>query len=279
MIKCRHKADQRFSGYAALVRHAKCQAFTSKHFEPDFGAMDPDSQPPDHFHASLVSPVLCASPRPLVEDDATSRWDDGILLLCELWGVSWLHFMAQNCPVLTSITLGSGLWIDTLNFHHFVKNAQHLTSVSLGSANEHLLVNALAPCLKSVKVTIDADWEEYAIVLRQLSKMHALEHLELTIWDVLLTGSVMLKFRALTRLESFKVYTKGSYALTRCSTTAGELAGMIQAMPSLGRFEILIDCEFMESQRELFCRQQYLNYLHELAEDDHANAVAVSVTT
>ncbi|KAH0336398.1 Thioesterase/thiol ester dehydrase-isomerase, partial [Aureobasidium melanogenum] len=216
---------------------------------PTFGAMDPVSQPPDHFHACLVSPVLSASPRPLVEDDATSCWDDGILLLSELWGVS--------------------------------------------CANEHLLVNALAPCLKSVKVTIDADWEEYAIILRQLSKMHALEHLELTVWDVLLTGSVMLKFRTLTRLESFKVYTKGSYALTRCSATARGLAGMIQAMPSLGRFEILIDCEFMESQREWLCecwtggtyfehhscRQQYLNYLHELAEDDHANAVAVSVTT
>ncbi|KAH0365981.1 hypothetical protein KCU65_g5744, partial [Aureobasidium melanogenum] len=305
--------DERVPKYAALVRHLNWQACASMHLESDFWGYGPGfstTRPipslPRITSLDCESSSLCEQTveqlstifvptltQLMVRDGAASRWDDDILLLPELWGVSWFDVMAQNCPVLTSITLGSGLWIDTLTFHRFVKNAKHLTSVSLGAGNEHLLVNALAPCLKSAKVTIDADWEEYAIILRQLSKMHALEHLELTVWDVLLTGSTIIKFKALSKLKSLKVYTRGSYALAGCTATAGRLAEMLEAMPLLNEFQMAIPCEFMEGQRELLgdfwevgtyfeqhsCRQQYLNYLHELAEEDHANAVAVSGTT
>lgn len=305
--------DQWVSDYAALVRHLNWQAFTNMHSETDFWGYGPGFSttrpiPTLPRITSLVceSSSLCDQTverlsnifvptltRLVVQDDAASRWHDGILLLSELWGVSWFDVMTQNCPVLTSITLGSGLWIDTVTFQRFVKNAKHLTSVSLGSDNEHLLVNALAPSLKSAKVTIDPDWEGYAIILRQLSKMQALQHLELTLWDVLLTGNTIIKFKAMTKLKSLKVYTKGSYALTGCSATAGQLAEMLEAMPLLNEFRMAVPCEFMDSQRELLgdcwevgtyfehrsCRQEYLNYLHELAGEDQANVVAVSDTT
>lgn len=123
--------------------------------------------------------------------------------------------------------------------------------------------------------------------------MHALEHLELTLWDVWLTSSDILEFQALTKLKSLKACSKIGQAHTGCSATAGELAEMIEAMPFLGEFRLNIVCTFMESHPELLhdvweigtyfeahsCRQQYLDYLHNLAEEDHAQADAVSDTT
>ncbi|KAG9856864.1 hypothetical protein KCU98_g3464, partial [Aureobasidium melanogenum] len=305
--------DERVPKYAALIRHVNWQAFTSKHLEPDFWGYGPgfsttrpipslpritsldceSSSLCDRTVEQLSSVFVPTLTQLVVQDDAASRWDEGVLLRSELWGVSWFDVMAQNCPLLTSITLGSGLHIDTATFDHFVTNAKHLKSVSLASDNEHLLIEALGPVLKSVKIAIGSDWEDYAIILAQLSKMHALQNLELTVWDVPLTGSAMLKFKLLTRLESFKVYTKGSYALTRCSATAGQLAEMIEAMPILNEFRMMVPCEFIESRSELLenewevgtyfddrsCRQQYLDYLHELTEEDRANAVAVFYTT
>ena len=108
-----------------------------------------------------------------------------------------------------------------------------------------------------------------------------------------MTGSAILNLKALTKLEFLKVHTKSSYALTRCSATARQLAEMIEAMPLLIESRFMLPCEFMEAHPELLrdewdigtyfedhiCRQQYLNFLHNLAEEDRANAVAVSDTT
>ncbi|KAG9606162.1 hypothetical protein KCU77_g256, partial [Aureobasidium melanogenum] len=298
--------------YAALIRHVNWQAFTSKHLEPDFWGYGPgfsstrpipslprstsldceSSSLCDRTAEQLSSVFVPTLTQLVVQDDAASRWDEGIQILPELWDVSWFDVMTQTCPLLTSITLGSGLHIDAATFDHFVANAKHLKSVSLGSDNEHLLVNALGPILKSVKIAIGSDWEDYAIILGQLSKMQALQNLELTVWSVLLTGSAILMFKGLTRLESLKVHTKGSYALTGCNATAGQLAELIEAMPLLNEFRMMVPCHFLDSHPDLLrdeweigtyfendsCRQQYLSYLHELADEDRASAVAVSDT-
>ncbi|KAK5999350.1 hypothetical protein QM012_005568 [Aureobasidium pullulans] len=61
-------------------------------------------------------------------------------------------------------------------------------------------------------------------------------------------------------------------------------------MPLLEEFRMMIVCTFMENRRDLLrdeweigtyfdarnCRQQYLDLLHDLAEEYRANAVAVS---
>lgn len=305
--------DQRVSDYAALVRHANWQAFTSKHLEPGFWGYGPGfstTRPlpslPRVTSADCESSSLCERTVEQlstifvptlkhlnVQDDAASRWDEQVLIRSELGGVSWFDVMAQNCPLLTSITLGSGLHIDTTTFDHFVTNAKHLKSVSLASDNEHLLIDALGPVLKSVKIAIGSDWEDYAMILGQLSKMQALQNLELTVWDVLLTGSAMLKLKALPRLESFKVYTKGSNALIGCSATAGQFAEMIEAMPLLSEFRMMVPCHFLDNHPDLLpdewevgtyfedrsCRREYLDYLYELAKEDRANAFAFFYTT
>ncbi|KAG9959716.1 hypothetical protein KCU61_g7189, partial [Aureobasidium melanogenum] len=305
--------DERVPKYAALIRHVNCQVFTSKHLEPDFWGYGPGfstTRPlpslPRITSADCESSSLCdrtveqlstifvpTLKHLIVQDDAASRWDKQVLILFELWGVSWFDVMAQNYPLLTSITLGSGLHIDAATFDHFVTNARHLKSVSLASDNEHLLIDALGPILHSVKDAIGSDWEDYPIVLGQLSKMQALQDLELTVWDVLLTGSAILNLKALTELKFLKVHTKGSYALTGCSATVRQLAEMIEAMPLLIESRFMLPCQFMEAHPELLrdewdigtyfedhsCRQQYLDFLHNLAEEDRANAVAVSDTT
>lgn len=299
--------------YAALVRHIVYTACTGKHLEPRFRGFGPGystTRPlpnlPGLTSVDCESNSLCdrtieelsfifvpTLKRLAVRQYAAYAWDRPIQYHSQLQGVSWFDIMARNCLRLSSINLGAGLHIDTPTFNRFLKNAAHLDSVVLGSGNEHLLVDELASILKSIEITIRHDsYDNNAIILGQLQKMHALEHLEVTLWDLWLTSSDILETKGLTKLKSLKVRSKTGQAHTGCSATAGEPAEMIEAMPFLSEFKLDIVCTFMEGHPELLrdeweigtyfedhsCRQQYLNFLHELAKEDRASAVAVSDT-
>lgn len=244
---------------------------------------------PEHLTAIFL-PTL---KQLVVQDHVAYHGDGPIHVHSELEGVSSFDMMAQKCPRLESITLGSHLHINPAMFERFLKNAAHLDSVVLGSRNEHLLVDELAPILKSTEITISHDsYDNNALILGQVRKLHALERLEITLWNVWLTSSDIPDLKGLTKLKSLKVRSKIGQAHTGCCATAGELAGMIEAMPSLEEFRLDIVCTFMKDHLDLLrddweigtyfedhsCRQQYLNFLHELVEEDRASAVAVSDT-
>ncbi|CAD0095883.1 unnamed protein product [Aureobasidium mustum] len=302
-------SEKRVQEYAALVRHMVHTACTGKHLESNFSwgpgfsttrpvprlpgltSLECESNSLRNRRIEELSTIFVPTlKRLIVQKYAAYDWDRPIHYHSQLEGVSWFDFMTENCPLLTCIKLGGGLHIDTATFKRFLKKAAHLTSVELGSGNEHLLVDELVPILKSTKLTISHhSYETNAINLGQIWKMHAIEDIELTVWNVCLTGSDVLEFKALTRLRSLQVYARGSPALTRCSASAEQLAQMIEAMPRLDEFKLEITCEFMESHPELLqdeweagtyfeghsCRQQYLNYLHEIAEQERTIAVAV----
>ncbi|KAG9517893.1 hypothetical protein KCV07_g5934, partial [Aureobasidium melanogenum] len=142
----------------------------------------------------------------IVQDDAASHWEEGVQIQSRLWGVSWLLWLEPG-PYFYH----SGLWIDTATFEHFVhtvdilnlsslalafstlgsslhsRNAtenfinttKHLKPISLGSENQHLLVDALASLLR---IVIGSDWEDYAMILGKLKKfLGTAIHLKITI--------------------------------------------------------------------------------------------------
>ncbi|KAH0346147.1 hypothetical protein KCU83_g7534, partial [Aureobasidium melanogenum] len=175
------KEAKRFIWHSADLKHLLStsipdERFPNKHLEADswgygsgFSTTRPLPSLPRVTSADCESSSLCDRTveqlstifvpnlkHLIVQDDAASRWDEQVLILSEL-GVSWFDVMAQNCPLLTSITLGSGLHIDAATFDHFVTNARHLKSVSFASDNEHLLIDALGPILQSVKIAIGSD--------------------------------------------------------------------------------------------------------------------------
>lgn len=157
--------DTRAKEYAALVRHTVYTACTGKHLEPRFWGLGPgfSTTRPLPSLPGLTS-VDCESnslsnrtvdelsfifvptlKRLVVRKYAAYGWDRPIQYHSQLEGVSWFDIIARNCPRLSSINPGDGLHIDIPTFERFLKNAAHLDSVVLGSGNEHLLVDELAP--------------------------------------------------------------------------------------------------------------------------------------
>lgn len=248
-------SDARLRKYAALVRHVVYKCRTGKHNPPKFWGLGPgflttrslpglpgltsvecESTSLANRTVEELLYVFVPTLRQLVVQDQAAdglNGDLGSYSQRQLEGVSWFDTMVRNCPRLPSIALGTDLHIDTATFEKFLDHAVHLKSVTLGTENEHLLVDALAP----VEITISYhSYENNADILGRLTKMHALEHLELAVWDVWLTSSDISNFKTLTKLKSLKVFSNEGQARIGCSATAEELAEMIEAMLFLDEF-------------------------------------------
>lgn len=265
--------EDRVPEYAALVRHIIYDVYTGKHLQPKFwgylpgfsttrplptlpGLTSVECEPSSLSDRTIehLSTIFVPTLEQLViQDHAAYRSSGYSRSHSQLRGVSWFDIMTKNCLRLTSITLGSDLHIDSCSFERFLKNATHLKSVTLGYGTEHLLVDALAPVLKSTKASISYQSPaNNTTIPSQLSKMHALQDLELNVGKVWLTSSDINQLKALTKLQLLGAFAEGGHAdtVTGCSATAEELAEMIEAMPLLSELRMSIPCGFMESQKE-----------------------------
>ncbi|KAI5250739.1 hypothetical protein E4T42_04698 [Aureobasidium subglaciale] len=202
--------------------------------------------------------------------------------------VSWFKTMLERCPLLESFDLGEDNGVGRRDFHHFLCCMVHLKSVRLGRGNERLLIDHVRPLLKSLRV--GPEWMMEPNSYEILSKMHALESLEITVGPAPVTSDKLLSLQSLTNLKHLYIWSN-EIGATRCAVTAQELAFFLETLLRLTDFRLYLEFDFFDLESAVKVghdlpkgyprfddsksRQKYLSYLENIAEVELEAAKAV----
>ena len=201
-------------------------------------------------------------------------------------GAAWFDVMSENCPLLESISLGEGLGISLEQFHYCVCRMVHLKDITLERGNEHLIIPHIESTLKSVK--IGPDWMMESDSWYRLSRMHALEYLDIAAGDSPITSDKLLKLEGLEQLKHLHIWPANGPGATRCDVTAIELVLLIKTLPKLADLRLWLEFDFFRHEKAVQIvphlagrypqfdgygsRSEYLEYLGKIVEAEYESS-------
>ncbi|KAK5999351.1 hypothetical protein QM012_005569 [Aureobasidium pullulans] len=288
------KQNERLDFYAGLVRHVQYSVWTDRggprrtyvfarkaHAMPKLAnltSLECLTSSLSERTAGQLRTIFVPSLRQVVIADYVA-YDRYMGRHEELGGVSWFDIMCMECPLLETLSLGEGSGISHEDFHHFLCRATRLQTVKLDRGNEHLLIDLVRPLLKSLKVC--PDWMMRQDSYEILSRMHALEYLDIAVPDATITSEKLSKLQQLKHLVHLHIWPTNDIGVMRCTVTAAELILFIEALPQLVDLRIWLEFEFFRFEEMVKnaydlpgrypqfdnreSRRSYLDYIQKIA--------------
>lgn len=294
-ISTRH--PERLAFHAGLVRHVQYSVWTDrgtqgrtyirsrkKRATPEFlnlTSLECLTSSLSERTAAQLRTIFVPSLRKVVIADYVA-YDRYMMTLEERGGVFWFDTMSMECTSLETFSLGEGSGISREDFHHFLCRAINLRTVKLDRGNEHLLIDLVRPCLKSLKV--HPEWMMRCDSYDILSQLHALEYLDVTVADATITSDKLLSLHPLSHLTHLHIWPTNNIGATKCTVTAAELVNLIEALPELVDLRVWLEFDFFRFEEavqaaydlpgrypqfdNLENRRSYLDYLRKIVEEE-----------